>query len=136
MYWYTTFAYAHVCFLPSKKFQNKKVDIFNMFLFWNSSNYGTVFSGGGWYSTMDATFMIHFYPFICIIGRSVSWSYIMKILLRFIIMRGLIMPSLLLSTIIIDGTGCFTITPILLWIIFTGVVWLMLYKYPQKKINK
>ena len=132
MYWYTTFAYAHVCFLPSKNFQNKKVDIFNMFLFWNSSNYGTVFSGGGWYSTMDATLVIHFSPFIRIIGRRISCSSIVKILLTFIVRFRFIMWYLLVSMIINGGTGFFTRTPTQFWVIFAKAVWLMLYKYSQK----
>ena len=72
------------------------------------------------------------FPFIHIIGRNVICSYIMMILLTFIIMCRLKMWYLLWSTIIIGVTGCFTITPIPLWIILTTSVWIMLYKYSQK----
>ena len=95
-----------------------------------------MFYEGGWYSTMNSIFMIHFSPFMQTTGRKFLCNYITKILLIFIIKCRLIMWSLLCSMIIIGGTGCSTRTSIFFYIIFTRAVWLMLYKYPQKKVSK
>ena len=62
-------AYAPCCFLSSNNFHKKEENI--ILLFRNKRNHVNMFYGGGWYSTMDSTLMIHFPPFIRIIGISV-----------------------------------------------------------------
>ena len=71
------------------------------------------------------------WPFIHIIVRMFLWSFIMTIMLMFTIRFRLIMRYMLWSKIIIGDTECFMRTPLTLWIIFIGEVWLMLYKCPQ-----
>ena len=86
-------------------------------LFGNKRNYWKMFYGGFWYSTMNATLTIKISPFQTHYRKEILWSYIITILLAFIIRFRLIMWSLLSSTIIIAGTWCFTRSPHLFWII-------------------
>ena len=49
--------------------------ILMVFLFRKMRDSGNLFLGG-WYSTMNANFMIHFFPFICIVQRiALFWFY-------------------------------------------------------------
>ena len=72
--------------------------------------------------------MIFFFTSICVEQRSVLCSSIMSILFMVVILRRLITRYLLLSMIILGGTGCFLITTIEFWIIFTTELWLTLKK--------
>ena len=130
--WYMTVVYKHCYFMSSYNFQKNGY----FFLYCCSGTKlitGTFFPGGGRYFTINATLVIQFFPFIRIIGRSISRSSIMTIMSEFIIRCRLIMGYLLLSTIIIGCTGYYTSTPTPFWVILTRVVLLMLYKYSQKK---
>ena len=123
----------HLAVFYHHRTSRKKRWILNvMFQLGNMRDYRNALYVGCWYSTMNATLMINFPPFICIEQGSVSWSSIMLILLTFIILRSLIICSLLLSKIIPGGTGCFSITQTVFCIIFTGEVWLTLYKHIHK----
>ena len=87
-----------------------------------------MFSVGCWYSTTNDTF-------IWIVRRSVFCGSIMPIYLTLIILLRFLLWSLLLSTIIVGGTCCFSILPTALLIIFRSV-WLMLYKHTKNVYNK
>ena len=122
--------------MPLAVFCQSKTSMINRWiftlLFRNKISYGNIVTGGGWYFTMNTNLMIHFFTFIKIIGIIVSCSSIMIILFIFIIRCRLIMWLLLLSMIIINGTGWFERMLTLFWNIFTRAVQLMLYKYSQK----
>ena len=62
-------------------------DLFRILLFGNKGNYCNMFYGGGWYSTMNDTLVIQFTPFVHIIGRILSNSSTMRILLTIIMIR-------------------------------------------------
>ena len=87
---------------------------------------------------MNATLINPLSPIMHIIGRNFLCSYIIRILLVFIIRYRLIIGSLLCSFITIYSTGCFIITQIPFWVVFTRAVWLMIYKFfpIRKAINK
>ena len=75
--------------------------------------YWNIFFGWHWYSTMNATTMLWFFDSVCIKRRIVLWSSILLILPTVIILWRLMKWPLLLSTIILGGTGFFLWTPIL-----------------------
>ena len=104
-------------------------------MFGNKRNYWNMIHEEDWYSTINATLMIHFPPFIHIKGKILLCNY-MTILLTLIIRCRLIMWYMLWSAIIFGGTKCFMITPLPLWIIFTRAVWLMLYKIFTQKMTR
>ena len=104
----------------------------NILLFSDKWKYQNMFYVGNFYSNMNAILKIHFPHILIIIGKNVSRSSIMTILLTFIKSCRLIIWYMLWSTIIIAGTGCFTRIPIPFCIIFNIEVWLKLSKYSQK----
>ena len=84
---------------------------------------------GGWYTTMSATLIVHFSLIMHIFGRKFSCCYIMRILLTYVIRIRLIIWYLLCSTIIISGTLCITITPIMFCINIIRAVQFIIFKY-------
>ena len=89
-----TLLFSVIIELPEKR------GYFVVFLFINMRDYRNMFSGGGCYSHMNHTLMIQFYPFICIVRRSIFCSSIIPILLTFVILWRLVIWPLLLSKII------------------------------------
>ena len=127
------FCLWNLLFYVTKELPEESGAFIYIFLFSTNGNYCNMFYLEDWYSTINATLMIQFSPSIQYFLRIFLCYSIMAILLTFIIRRRLIMWYLLWSTIIIGGTWCFSRTQIVFWIFLTRAVWLMLYKYPQKR---
>ena len=118
-------------FCHHRNYRRKKGGGGVMLLFSKMRDYRNIFSGGDFYSTMNANLIIHFFPFIYIVKISVLYSSIMDILLTLIILCRLIIWCLLFSTII-NGGACFLpIAPTAFWDIFAIAVRLRLYKNSQ-----
>ena len=114
--------------MRQNNYQNKVVIYFSIVLFIARENNWYLFFVGSWYTTMNATLFINPYPIILISVRNLLYCSITTILLKLFISSRLMIRSLLLSTIIIGGSWCFSRIPIELWFNFTIVVWFMLYK--------
>ena len=113
-------------------FRRNKSIFHVMFLYGIMRGYGEINSGGCCYSNINYTLMIIFFTSICIERRGILCSSFMTVLLMFVILWRLIILYLLLSTIILGGTGCFPRTSIVFWFIFTRAVWFTLYTHTQK----
>ena len=123
--------YSPCCFL-SLNFQEKEVYFNVIFLYGFIRDCGNIFYGGCWYSSVNVTTMILFFTSICIKLIIVLWSSIITILLLVITSWRLMKGPMILSTVILGGTGYFQQKPILFWIIFRRTTWLMLFKHTGK----
>ena len=65
-------------FSITKELPEERGGFIYILLFSTKRNYWKIFYWGGWYSTMNATFIIHFFPFMKIIRRKFLCSSIMK----------------------------------------------------------
>ena len=85
---------------------------FPLFLFSINGNNWNMFYVGGWYTTMNATLIIHVSPIIHISGREILCCSMITILLTFVLRIRLLIWYLFCSRIIIGGTWWITRIPI------------------------